>query len=71
MFLVIGFMLHNTTEGLAIIAPVAADRPGLKHLMAMGAVAGMPIVPGAWIGGFSFSPVWATLFLAIGAGAIF
>ena len=71
MFLVIGFMLHNTTEGLAIIAPVAADRPGIKHLIGMGALAGLPIVPGAWIGGFSYSPVWATLFFAIGAGAIF
>ncbi|MCH8293408.1 metal transporter [Candidatus Poribacteria bacterium] len=71
MFLVVGFMLHNTTEGLAIVAPVAADRPGIKHLIGMGALAGLPIVPGAWIGGFSYSPIWATLFLAIGAGAIF
>ena len=26
-FLVVGFALHNTTEGLAIVAPVAAARP--------------------------------------------
>ncbi len=43
----------------------------MKHLIGMGAVAGVPIVPGAWVGGFSYSPIWATLFLAIGAGAIF
>lgn len=70
-FLVIGFALHNTTEGLAIVAPVAADRPSLWHLAAMGAVAGLPTIAGAWIGGFSYSPIASTLFLALGAGAIF
>ena len=36
----------------------------------MGAVAGLPTVLGAWAGGFSYSPTLATLFLALGAGAI-
>ncbi len=70
-FLVIGFALHNTTEGLAIVAPVASDRPPLWHLAVMGAVAGLPTIAGAWIGGFSYSPIASTLFLALGAGAIF
>jgi zinc transporter ZupT len=69
-FLVIGFAIHNTTEGLAIVAPVAADRPPLWHLLAMGAIAGLPTIAGTWIGGFSYSPIAATLFLAVGAGAI-
>lgn len=69
-FLVIGFALHNTTEGLAIVAPIAGDRPRLGRLAAMGATAGLPTIAGAWIGGFSYSPVAATLFLALGAGAI-
>ncbi len=69
-FLVIGFALHNTTEGLAIVAPVAADRPPLVNLLAMGAIAGLPTILGTWIGGFSYSPIAATLFLAVGAGAI-
>lgn len=69
-FLVIGFAAHNTTEGLAIVAPVADDRPSLWHLAAMGAVAGLPTVAGTWIGGFSYSPVATTLFLALGVGAI-
>ena len=69
-FLVVGFALHNTTEGLAIVAPVAADRPRLRHLLAMGAIAGLPTIAGTWIGGFSYSPIAATLFLAVGAGAI-
>ena len=25
---------------------------------------------GAWIGGFTYSPIWTTLFFAVGAGAI-
>ena len=31
---------------------------------------GVPTVLGAWIGGFTYSPIWTTLFFAIGAGAI-
>lgn len=70
-FLVLGFMLHNTTEGLGIVAPVATDRPALAHFLLLGAIAGVPTIFGAWIGGFVYSPLFATLFLAIGAGAIF
>jgi zinc transporter ZupT len=69
-FLVIGFMLHNSTEGLAIVAPIARDRPRLATLAGMGALAGIPTILGAWIGGAAFSPALATLFLAVGAGAI-
>ena len=70
-FLVIGFTLHNITEGLAIIVPIAKDRPQLWHFATLGAVAGVPTVFGTLIGGFSYSPIFSTLFLAIGAGAIF
>ena len=69
-FLVIGFALHNTTEGLAIVAPVADERPALWHLGLMGVIAGLPTVAGAWVGGFAYSPLAATFFLALGAGAI-
>jgi len=69
-FLVIGFLLHNTTEGLGIIAPLADQRPRLRSLVLLGALAGVPTVLGAWIGGFTYSPLWTTLFFAIGAGAI-
>ncbi len=70
-FLVLGFMLHNTTEGLGIVAPVATDRPALGHFVLLGLIAGAPTIPGAWIGGFVYSPIFATVFLAVGAGAIF
>ncbi len=69
-FLIIGFMLHNTTEGLGIVAPIAKDAPRLKTLAALGALAGGPTVLGAWIGGLGYSPLYATLFLSVGAGAI-
>ena len=69
-FLVVGFLLHNTTEGLGIVAPLAAERPRARDLVLLGALAGVPTVIGTWIGGFTYSPIWTTLFFAVGAGAI-
>ncbi|MBI4446850.1 MAG: metal transporter [Acidobacteria bacterium] len=69
-FLVVGFTVHNLTEGLGIVAPIAKDRPSLGHLAALGAIAGVPTIFGTWIGGFSYSPILAVLFLSVGAGAI-
>ncbi|MEA2452077.1 MAG: zinc transporter, family [Actinomycetota bacterium] len=71
-FLVVGFALHNTTEGLAIVAPLGAEeeRPGLRHFVALGAIAGLPTILGAWAGGFAFSPVWGSFAFGIAAGAI-
>lgn len=69
-FLVVGFLIHNTTEGLGIVAPLAQERPTLGRLLLLGALAGGPTVLGAWIGGFTYSPFWTTLFFAVGVGAI-
>jgi len=68
--LVFGFLLHNTTEGLGIVAPLARSRPSYAKLAALGLIAGVPTIFGTWIGGFSYSPTANVLFLAIGAGAI-
>jgi len=68
--LVFGFLLHNTTEGLGIVAPLARSKPALMTLAGLGLVAGLPTILGTWIGGFSYSPTSSVLFLAIGAGAI-
>ena len=70
-FLIIGFMTHNTTEGIAIVSPLSSEKTSLKHIVALGLIAGAPTIPGALLGGFSFSNLWASLFLAVGAGAIF
>jgi zinc transporter ZupT len=69
-FLIIGFMLHNTTEGLGIVAPIAKDQPRIRTLVGLGLLAGAPTILGATIGGVAYSPLYATLFLAVGAGAI-
>jgi zinc transporter ZupT len=68
--LMLGFTLHNTTEGLAIVAPLASERVPLARLLLLGAIAGLPTIAGAWLGGFLYSPLWAVVFLGVGAGAI-
>jgi zinc transporter ZupT len=81
-FLVIGFTLHNVTEGIGIAAPLLPElpngdqdttpiaRPKLRSFALLALLAGSPAILGAWMGGFAFSPLLATIFLGIGAGAI-
>lgn len=69
-FLVLGFTLHNITEGVGIAAPVVRERPAFMHFALLALLAGGPAILGTWIGGFAFSPLWATIFLAVGIGAI-
>ena len=69
--LIVGFTIHNTTEGLAIAFPIIRQQPTIGQLGAMGLIAGVPTIFGAWIGGFLQMDILAVLFLAIGAGAIF
>jgi zinc transporter ZupT len=70
VFLIVGFTLHNVTEGIGIAAPIARDRVSVWHLVALTAVAGGPAILGTWIGAYTYSPFWTTVFLAIGVGAI-
>jgi zinc transporter ZupT len=70
VFLVIGFTLHNVTEGVGIAAPILRERPALQHFAGLALLAGAPAILGVWIGGFIYSPLWTTIFLAIGIGAI-
>jgi len=59
------------TEGVGIAAPVVKEqRPSLVHFAGLAAVAGAPAIIGTWIGAFTYSPLWTTVFLAIGIGAI-
>lgn len=70
--LIVGFAVHNITEGLAIAAPIADDpkaRPSYGRLAALAALAGLPAVAGAWIGGLLTSNVLAVFFFALAAGA--
>ncbi|MBC8099273.1 MAG: metal transporter [Armatimonadetes bacterium] len=69
-FLILGFTLHNITEGVGIAAPIVRNNPGLRHFALLLLVSGGPAIIGTWIGGFAFNPILATIFLAIGVGAI-
>jgi ZIP family zinc transporter len=69
-FLILGFTLHNITEGVGIAAPIVRQNPGWKHFALLVLLAGGPAILGTWIGGFAFDAVLATIFLAIGIGAI-
>jgi zinc transporter ZupT len=69
-FLIVGFALHNITEGVGIAAPIVRKNPGLKHFGGLVLMAGGPAIVGTWLGGFAFDPVLATIFLAVGVGAI-
>ncbi len=69
-FLVLGFTLHNITEGVGIVSPLVRQRPRTWHFFLLALLAGGTAVIGVWIGGFIFNPVMATIFLAIGVGAI-
>src|SRR5262249_51383232 len=73
-FLVVGFAIHNTTEGLAIVAPLrgaeGAARPTPARLLGLGLLAGAPAILGAWIGASAFNPSLAGLLVGVGVGAI-
>jgi len=69
-FLVLGFTLHNITEGVGIAAPIVRQQPQFVHFVLLALLAGGPAILGTWVGGFAFNPVLATIFLAIGIGAI-
>ena len=69
--LVLGFTLHNLTEGVAVIAPVVRSDFRWSRLVWLGLLAGAPTIAGTLLGAFAYTALWAVLFLAIGAGAVF
>ena len=70
-YLLAGFAMHNTTEGIAIASPLAGRNRVARSLAALGVIAGFPAVLGAWAGGFAYSPISSVVFLAVGSGAAF
>lgn len=71
ILLVVGFFLHNTTEGFGILAPLTKIRKiGFKDPLALGFLAGFPTVVGAVIGAWAYSDALATIFFAIATGSI-
>jgi ZIP family zinc transporter len=76
--LVIGFGLHNATEGFGIVAPLAADagdtddvaRPGWGFLLTLGLIGGGPTFVGTAVGHNFTSESVSVLFLGLAAGSI-
>src|SRR5947209_1752966 len=68
--LIVGFGLHNATEGFGIVGPLAGVRPSWRWLGAMGLIGGGPTFLGTIVGYQVNSPVLELCFYSVAAGAI-
>jgi len=72
LILVIGFALHNATEGFGIVAPLAGapERPSWGRLALLGLIGGGPTLIGTLIGQRATNDTLAVAFLALAAGSV-
>ena len=71
MALILGFGLHNMTEGFGITGPlVGRVRPSWTFLLIVGLIGGSPTFLGTIVGRAFTSDILSTLFLALAAGSI-
>jgi ZIP family zinc transporter len=68
--LIIGFALHNATEGFGIVGPLGGVRPSWRWLGLAGLVGGGPTFLGAMVGYQVTSDALELCFYALAAGAI-
>jgi len=68
--LIIGFSLHNTTEGFGIVGPLGAIRPSWGWLGLAGLVGGGPTLLGTIVGYQFHSEPLELLFYALAGGAV-
>jgi ZIP family zinc transporter len=68
--LIVGFALHNATEGFGIIGPLGDVRPSWKWLGLVGLVGGAPTFLGSMLGYSVTSEPLELLFYAVSGGAI-
>ena len=68
--LIIGFAVHNATEGFGIIGPLGDVRPSWRWLAVAGLIAGAPTFLGAIVGYNVSSEPLELLFYSVSAGAI-
>ncbi len=68
--LVVGFALHNGTEGIGISGPVSDIPVRSRDLTLMGFLAGFPTVIGSVLGSLFYSEVAGALFFSVAAGAL-
>ena len=69
-FLVIGFAIHNVSEGFGVAVPLVGKSPSVVTFVWLALLAGLPAVPGVWLGSQAVSPFWVAICFGIGAGAI-
>jgi zinc transporter, ZIP family len=72
LLLIIGFGLHNATEGFGIVAPMAAEgeMPSWGFLGVLGLIGGGPTFVGTLIGHSFVNDTLYLGFLALAAGSI-
>jgi ZIP family zinc transporter len=68
--LIVGFALHNATEGFGIIGPLGDFRPSWRWLLLAGIVGGGPTFLGAMVGYSVSSDLLQLAFYAVSGGAI-
>ncbi len=70
LVLIIGFGLHNMTEGFGIAGPLTGQPVSWKFVALLGLIGGGPTFLGTVVGIIFHSPQVFILFLALAAGAI-
>lgn len=68
--LIIGFALHNATEGFGIVGPLGGVKPSWKWLGLAGLIGGGPTFLGTMVGYAVTSPSLELAFYALAGGAI-
>ncbi|MFN8131701.1 MAG: ZIP family metal transporter [Solirubrobacteraceae bacterium] len=68
--LIVGFALHNATEGLGIVGPLGDVKPSWRWLALAGLIGGGPTFIGAMVGYTVTSQPLELLFYAVAGGAI-
>ena len=68
--LIVGFALHNATEGFGIVGPLHGVRPSWRWLFVAGLIGGGPTFLGTLVGYRVSSPALEICFYTLAAGAI-
>jgi ZIP family zinc transporter len=68
--LIVGFALHNATEGFGIVGPLGDVRPSWSWLLVAGLVGGAPVFLGAMVGYNVNSEPLELAFYGVAGGAI-
>lgn len=68
--LVVGFALHNGTEGMGITGPMSDLPYRVKDPLILGFLAGFPTVVGSVLGSLVYSSLMGALFFSVASGAL-